>query len=61
MKKVDVAWSPGADLIYIATYKSQKTEEINIFVTADIGVLHFKCFKIDLPFPRKRYVLAESH
>ena len=35
---VDGAWSPGAAFFSIATYKSQKMEEVNIFVTAEIEV-----------------------
>ena len=46
--KVDGAWSPEAGFFLIATYKSQKIEEVNIFVKAEIEVLHFKFITRDV-------------
>ena len=43
----DSAWSLGAGVFCIATYKSQRCGEVSTFVKAEIEVLHFKCIRIN--------------
>ena len=54
---VDGVWLLGADLF---SNISLKRGEVKIFLTAKIGVLYFKCNKINLE-KSKRFVLDESH
>ena len=62
--KVDGVWSPGAGLISIATYKSQKIGEASIFATVETKFLYFKWIRISFenrPYLWKRYVLAGTN
>jgi hypothetical protein len=57
--KIDGICSPGAGFFSITTYKSQKIGEVSIFVTTEILILHFKCFKIN--FENRPYKFPPPH